>query len=252
VGRIAGLSEPEARRTTGALPDGRDDRAGAAAGGAGREVRILDGLVPPLIVAVEIAAMLLIRRTVNTSSARVVDSAQIVLLVTLVIGLELAMGRSPTYRHGPVRLWSGEINSDENSQQIADPYTFSHVIHGAAFYGITRVVLGPQAPLFRAALAIAIEAGWETYENTEQVIDRYRADTIALGYYGDSILNSVCDVAACGLGFVLAWKLPTRVTVAWVVAVEIALAATIRDNLTLNVLMLLHPIGAIKRWQMGG
>ena len=211
----------------------------------------LDGPVPPLIVVATTAAAFLIRRAVSVPSKRVVDIALIVSLVGLVVALELSMGRSPVYRHGPVRLWSGDINSDENSQQIADPYTFSHLIHGAAFYGATRVLLGPEAPLLRAALTIAMESSWETYENTQQVIDRYRAETIALGYYGDSVLNSVFDIVACGIGFVLAWKLPTRVTVAWVVAVEIALAITIRDNLTLNVLMLLHPIGAIKRWQMG-
>jgi hypothetical protein len=92
---------------------------------------------------------------------------------------------------------------------------------------------------------------WETYENTDAVIERYRRDTIALGYYGDSVLNSVCDILACGIGFTLAWRWPTRVTVAWVVATEIALAVTIRDNLTLNVLMLLHPIASIKHWQLG-
>lgn len=211
----------------------------------------LDGPVPPLIVVAASAAILLVRRVVPTASTRIVDVALIVSVVALVVGLELSMGRSPVYRHGPVRLWSGDINSDENSQQIADPYTFSHVIHGAAFYGLTRVLLGPQAPLLRAALAIAMESSWETYENTEQVINRYRAETIALGYHGDSVLNSVFDIAACGLGFLLAWRLPTRVTVAWVVAVEIALAITIRDNLTLNILMLLHPVAAIKRWQMG-
>lgn len=212
---------------------------------------VLDGPVPPLIVVATSAAILLVRRVVPTASTRIVDVALIVSVVALVVGLELSMGRSLVYRHGPVRLWSGDINSDENSQQIADPYTFSHVIHGAAFYGLTRVLLGPQAPLLRAAVAIALESSWETYENTEQVINRYRAETIALGYYGDSVLNSVFDIAACGLGFLLAWRLPTRVTVAWVVAVEIALAITIRDNLTLNILMLLHPVAAIKRWQMG-
>lgn len=214
-------------------------------------MKFLDGPIPPLIVVAVSAAALLVRRGVATGSKRIVDVALIVALVALVVVLELAMGRSPVYRHGPVRLWSGDIKSDENSQQIADPYTFSHVIHGAAFYGLTRAVLGAEAPLLRAALTIAMESSWETYENTEQVIDRYCAETIALGYYGDTVLNSVFDVIACGLGFVLAWRLPTRVTVAWVVAIEIALAITIRDNLTLNILMLLHPIGAIKRWQMG-
>jgi hypothetical protein len=211
---------------------------------------MLNGAVPPAIVAVVTVALLVVRRTRFARRNRLVDPAIMTTLVGVVILLELAMGRAPTYRQGPVRLWSGAIQSDENSQQIADPYTFTHVIHGAAFYGATRVV-GAQAVLLRAIVTIAIESAWETYENTDQVINRYRAETVALGYYGDSVLNSVFDIIACGLGFVLARRLPTRVTLAWVVAVEIALALTIRDNLTLNVLMLLYPVKAIKRWQLG-
>jgi hypothetical protein len=100
-------------------------------------------------------------------------------------------------------------------------------------------------------VAIAAEAAWEVYENTDTVINRYRTATIALGYYGDSVINSVLDVVACGLGFVLAWKLPPRVTVAGVIVFEIALALTIRDNLTLNIIMLIRPVAAIRRWQLG-
>jgi hypothetical protein len=105
--------------------------------------------------------------------------------------------------------------------------------------------------MLRAIVAIAAEAAWEVYENTDTVINRYRTATIALGYYGDSVINSVFDVVACGLGFVLAWKLPPRVTVAGVIVLEIALALTIRDNLALNIVMLLHPVDAIRRWQLG-
>jgi hypothetical protein len=182
---------------------------------------------------------------------RAASVAAIFAIVLVVMAAELGMGRTPTYRHGPVRLWSGDITSDENSQQIADPYTFTHVVHGAAFYGATHLAFGSRAVMVRLVVTLGIEAAWEIYENTDAVIERYRTATLALGYYGDSVLNSVCDILACGFGFWLTRKLPARATVAWVVLVEVALAVTIRDNLTLNILMLVRPIAAIKRWQLG-
>ena len=165
---------------------------------------------------------------------------------------ELYMGRPLAYRHGPVRLWSGDIRSDQNSQQIADPYTFTHFEHGALFYGLTALTIRRAPVGVRALAAIALEAVWEVYENTDAVIERYRTETISLGYYGDSVVNSVADIAACLAGFLLAWKLPRNATIAWVVAVELLLALWIRDNLTLNLVMLLRPVAAVRRWQMGG
>jgi hypothetical protein len=164
--------------------------------------------------------------------------------------VEFRMGRPVKYRHGPIRLWSGDVHSDQNSQQIADPYTFTHFEHGAIFYGATSL-LGIRSLGTRAIVAIAIEAVWEIYENTDQVIERYRTETISLGYYGDSIVNSTADIAACLFGFILAWRLPKAATVAWVVTVEVILALWIRDNLALNILMLLRPIDAVRRWQLG-
>jgi hypothetical protein len=212
---------------------------------------MLDGPIPPAIILLASLALLALRRSPRVRRSRVADAGIAVAIVALTVALELAMGRTATYRHGPVRVWAGDINSDQNSQQISDPYTFTHVVHGVAFYGLTRMALGPEAVLLRGVISIAVESAWETYENTEQVISRYRSETLALGYYGDSVLNSVFDIIACGVGFVLAWKLPTRVTVAGVALIEIVLALTIRDNLTLNILMLLHPVAAIKRWQLG-
>ena len=215
---------------------------------------MLDGPVPPLIVGAITVVLWAIARWRHASGQRALafDVAVFAALLVSVISLELAMGRAPAYRHGPVRLWSGEINSDENSQQVFDAYTFTHVVHGAAFYAAARLLLGRERIILRAIAAMGLEASWEVYENTDQVINRYRAETIALGYYGDSVLNSVFDILACALGFVLAWKLPTRATVAWVAATEIILAVLIRDNLTLNILMLVHPLDAIRRWQLGG
>jgi hypothetical protein len=214
---------------------------------------LLDGIVPPLIVAV--AAALLswagrryVRRRASVWTRDVVTA---VAIVATTATLELAMGRSAVYRHGPVRLWVGDVNSDQNSQQLADPYAFSHVIHGAIFYGLTHLTMGPASAGARIVVALTIEGAWEAYENTDTVINRYRAATIALGYYGDSILNSMADIVACLIGFVLASRARWWWTVSWVVATEVALALAIRDNLTLNIIMLIRPIEAIRRWQLG-
>ena len=179
---------------------------------------MLDGVVPPLLV---LGASLLIatcRRFLTRTSkgGRSFDLAAILAIVVLAGLLELGMGRPPTYRNGPVRLWSGDVNSDQNSQQVLDPYSFTHLIHGAVLYGLTRAVL-PAAPFRLVALTVVtLEAAWEVYENTDQVINRYRAATISRGYLGDSILNSMSDIAVCLIGFLLAWRLPARVTVCWV------------------------------------
>ena len=212
---------------------------------------MLDGFGPPLLIASLTLLLMLARRTRTFARRRpVFDAIAFVLMLTSVAAIERAMGRTPTYTRGPVRAWSGDINSAENSQQLFDPYTFTHVTHGVAFYALTRLALGPHVVALRALLSIAVEAAWEVYENTDTVINRYRNATIALGYYGDSVINSLCDIAACAVGFLLAWKLPTRITVAGVIAAEIALALAIRDNLTLNIVMLVHPIEAIRRWQL--
>jgi hypothetical protein len=166
--------------------------------------------------------------------------------------LERQMGRTPFYKNGPVRLWSGDIRSDQNSQQVADPYTFTHIIHGAAFYGLTRLLPATRALGPALIATTTLETAWEVYENTDQVINRYRAETVSLGYYGDSMVNSLADIVACLVGFALAWRKRAWITLSWVVVVEVVLALWIRDNLTLNILMLIYPIPAIKAWQMGG
>jgi hypothetical protein len=216
---------------------------------------MLDGIVPPLIVSGAAAALIwcrwwYLRR--HKSAERKADVAVMVALVALTATLEIGMGRSFKYNNGPIRLWVGDVNSDQNSQQIFDPYSFTHVIHGALFYGVTYVAMGPASVGARAVVALAIESAWEVYENTDTVINRYRAATIALGYYGDSVTNSIADILCCLIGFVLARSLAWWWTASWVVATEIALAIAIRDNLTLNIIMLIRPIEAIKQWQLGG
>lgn len=164
----------------------------------------------------------------------------------------LAFGRVPICTCGYVKAWHGVVFSSENSQHLSDWYTFSHVIHGFGFYGLLWIV-GRRWPLGRRlVMAVAIESGWEIFENTDFIINRYREVTIALDYYGDSVLNSMSDIAAMTLGFALASRLPVRAIVAATVGLELFVGWLIRDNLTLNVVMLIHPFEMIRQWQMGG
>lgn len=165
----------------------------------------------------------------------------------------LAMGRVPFCTCGHVKLWHGVVASAENSQHLSDWYTFSHVIHGVAFYGLLWLVgarLGWSVGL-RLVVAVALEATWEVLENTPLIIDRYGAQTIALDYYGDSVLNPLSDIAAMTLGFLAAWRLPILLIVALAVVMELGVGWWIRDNLTLNILQLLYPTDAVLRWQRG-
>lgn len=179
------------------------------------------------------------------------DAALVVAIVAATGLAQWLAGRPPLCRCGRVALWAGTVNGPENSQQLADWYSLSHVVHGFLFYAAARLLLPHLRPGLRFVAAALVEAGWELVENSPVVIDRYRAATLAVGYSGDSILNSLGDIGFMALGFVLAARLPVLASAVAVVLLELVALAAIRDNLTLNVIMLVHPVAAIRAWQAG-
>jgi hypothetical protein len=174
------------------------------------------------------------------------------LVVAAAVAILLAMGRHPICACGTIDLWIGGRDSSKTSQMLSDWYSFSHIVHGLLFYAALWLVARRWPVEWRFVAALLIEVSWEVAENTPLVIDRYRTATAALGYAGDSVINSVMDIAMMGLGFLAARKLPVWASVALLIVLELVPLYVIRDNLTLNVWMLLWPDKAVAAWQGGG
>ncbi len=179
------------------------------------------------------------------------DWTRIAAIIALAATVLWLMGRTPICRCGTVKLWQGVVASSQNSQHIADWYSFSHIIHGFIFYGLLWLLWKKKPLGWRLTAAVAIEAAWEVIENSPMIIHRYRSVTMAFDYYGDSIVNSVSDIGFMMIGFLIARRLPVSATIAIAVILELFTLAMICDNLTLNVLMLLWPVEAIRHWQAG-
>jgi len=175
-----------------------------------------------------------------------------ILIVVSAAAVLLAMGRHPICTCGTVELWVGGRDSPKTSQMLADWYSASHIVHGLLFYAALWLIARRLPVQWRLLVALVVEAGWEIAENTPMVIDRYREATAALGYSGDSVINSMSDITMMCIGFLLARKLPVWASVGLLIVLELVPLAVIRDNLTLNVWMLLAPNAAIAAWQSAG
>jgi hypothetical protein len=180
------------------------------------------------------------------SSLRPLGAALAVLLAAA--ALLWLMGRPPLHESGEIELWG---SGSKQSQMLVDWYSASHLVHGFLFYGLLHLVARRMKWEQRLAIATLVEAAWEIVENSPVIIDRYREATIAMGYTGDTILNSVSDIVMMAIGFLVARRVPVWASVMIVLVLELVPLAIIRDNLTLNVWMLVAPTEAIRGWQAG-
>lgn len=175
------------------------------------------------------------------------------IIIFMFVGvIEFLNGRSLLGPDGKFGWWDGNIWGSENSQRVADAYSFSHIIHGILFYAFLWLVARKLPLKYRFLIALIIEAGWELLENSPLIINRYREATIALGYVGDSVLNSVSDIGMMAIGFIIACFSKIWLSIVLIIVFEVGCLLWIRDNLTLNVLMLVHPVESVKVWQSEG
>ena len=178
-----------------------------------------------------------------------------VAIVVLAVAILFAMDRPPICTCGYVSLWHGTVQSSGNSQHVTDWYSPSHFTHGLIMYFVAWLLwrkwglFGGRPARWALPIAVLVEAAWEISENTPMVIDRYRAVTVSWGYSGDSIVNSTADIGWMIVGFLVAARIPVKASVALAIGLELLTLWTIRDNLTLNVIMLFWPIEAIRQWQ---
>jgi Protein of unknown function (DUF2585) len=175
--------------------------------------------------------------------------AGVAAVLATAVTILFAMNRPAICTCGYIKLWEGVVASPGNSQHLSDWYSFSHMIHGFLFFGLGWLLLRSRPIGLWLIVGAILEMAWEIAENSPTVIERYRAATVAVGYSGDSILNSLSDGGMMISGFLIASRLPWKVTLALGAVFELFTLIMIRDNLTLNVLMLVYPIDAIKLWQ---
>ena len=185
-----------------------------------------------------------------TSSWPLIGSGVVIALMALVLR---GQGRIWWCKSGDWAIYINQAwGSSHTSQHLLDPYSFTHLLHGIAFFWLTSLIFAKLNVGWRFSISILAEAAWEVFENSSFIIEKYRENTASLDYFGDSIANSVGDVLACSLGFWIAYKIGWWRSLAFFVAVEAVLLIWIRDSLMLNILMLIYPIDAIKQWQMLG
>ncbi len=174
-------------------------------------------------------------------------------ITAVTAGVLLWIGRIPMCGCGYIKLWHSGTNDAETSQHLTDWYTYSHVLHGVIFYWLLWAIFrGRLSVAARLVIAMLIEAAWEIFENMPFIIERYRTQTVSRDYAGDSVINSVGDMLATLAGFLLTARLPVWLTVVLVIATEITMLIVLRDNLILNIIMLLYPLEAIRQWQAAG
>lgn len=191
----------------------------------------------------------------NISAENSLDKPPLFLSVAATVVMSVILytqGRIWWCKLGDYSPWVSQAWSRHTSQHLFDPYTFTHILHGVAFFWIIDLIFKKQTFAWKLFIAILVESAWEVLENSRYIIEKYRENTASLDYFGDSIFNSIGDVIACATGFYIAYKLKFRRSLIFFIATEIILLILIRDGLLLNILMLIYPIEAIKQWQTGG
>ena len=188
----------------------------------------------------------------QSSSVRTTIFAWVGIVAMLVLTTLLLRGEGRLWICGCGRfsIWAGKICSANNSQQFLDPYSFTHVLHGILYFWMLIWIVPRLTQSWRLWLSVTVAAAWEVFENSNFIINRYRQDTAALGYTGDTIVNSFGDILCAVLGFMIAQRLGFKRSLIFFLGMELILLFWIKDSLLLEIVMLIHPINAIKVWQM--
>jgi hypothetical protein len=190
----------------------------------------------------------LLHTSSKTSKSKVVLAASVVVLA--MIALLRLEGRSFICTCGHFAVWVSDWCSSNTSQQLLDPYSLTHILHGFLFFWLMLLLFRRLSGAWQFWLALLLESAWEVFENTSFVINKYRTETAALGYTGDTIVNSLGDLACALVGFLVARKLGFWRSVIVFLLVEVVLTVWIHDSLLLQILMLVRPVAAIKSWQV--